>query len=226
MSETEDELNLYRIISFERLVDIFKKEELFFAHPSSWEDPYETRLIHKKSNLFFAQCWCKYGVSDAMWRIYSPDKLSVRIRTTREKLATQLNDAKVWLDFDYLIEDVKYPFKVDLEKESQEILAKLNRKFNSKVAASCLFLKRRAFKHEAEVRAIIYDKSSKKLADNKAGFLVPVDPNRLITSILFDPRSPDAYVNAFRHYLKDEIGFSGPVNKSTLYAGPEPLEVM
>ena len=33
-----------------------------------------------------------------------------------------------------------------------------------------------------------------------------------------DPRAPDEYVEAYRHYLKDRLNFPGNVEKSTLYA--------
>src|SRR5690606_26045303 len=39
---------LYRIMNFHHVVQLFERKELFFAHPSSWQDPYETRLIHRE----------------------------------------------------------------------------------------------------------------------------------------------------------------------------------
>ena len=81
---------LYRIIRFERFVPMLRDNEWHFAHPSVWEDPFEVRVTNALSNAVFAQCWCRDGVSDAMWRIYSPDRLSVRIRTTEQKLKLAL----------------------------------------------------------------------------------------------------------------------------------------
>lgn len=71
---------LYRIFKFEHLVDIFKKSELFFARPTTWDDPYERRIDHPAMNEVFAQCWCRRVVSDAMWRIYSQNTFGVRIK--------------------------------------------------------------------------------------------------------------------------------------------------
>ena len=42
-----------------------------------------------KENLY-GQCWTKTRESDAMWRIYSPNKNGVRIMTTPRKLLTAL----------------------------------------------------------------------------------------------------------------------------------------
>src|SRR5688572_1778461 len=81
---------LYRIMRFERVVQIFESRSIFFAHPSTWEDPYETQVKHPLANQVFGQCWCTRGVSDAMWRIYSPDRMGVRISTTTKKLRTLL----------------------------------------------------------------------------------------------------------------------------------------
>ena len=82
---------LYRIVRFDRLVQMFKTGAWHFAHPSAWEDPYEIRTTNAMSDRIFALCWCRDGVSDAMWRIYSPDRLGVRIRTRMDRLQTSLS---------------------------------------------------------------------------------------------------------------------------------------
>lgn len=40
---------------------------------------------------FYGQCWTLKSTSDAMWRIYSPKKDAVRVRTTIRKLAESLS---------------------------------------------------------------------------------------------------------------------------------------
>lgn len=73
---------LYRIMDFHRIVQIFERRELYFAHPSTWDDPYEKFIKHPQSHALFAQCWTRASSSDAMWRIYSPNGLGVRISTS------------------------------------------------------------------------------------------------------------------------------------------------
>src|ERR1700730_8691021 len=81
---------LYRIIPFTYAVEMFERRELSMACPSSWEDPYEALSEFSDPLAFFAQCWCKDSVSDAMWRIYSPDRQSVRIKVSRLNLNMQV----------------------------------------------------------------------------------------------------------------------------------------
>jgi hypothetical protein len=38
--------SLYRILSFDRGVQIFERGEIHFAHPLTWADPYEVKLRH------------------------------------------------------------------------------------------------------------------------------------------------------------------------------------
>ena len=121
----ELESSLYRILSFDRLVEIFQNRELFLSHPSNWEDPYETVLDHKHSSSFFAQCWCKHGVSDAMWRIYSPNQLAVRIRTTKERLEQELNAAAMKHSLRFIVKDVEYLPQMKLKMALQEAAEQL-----------------------------------------------------------------------------------------------------
>jgi len=66
---------LYHILPFHRLVEVFETRQLYFSSPTTWDDPYEETVAGNLVNWVSAQCWCKLGVSDAMWRIYSPDRL-------------------------------------------------------------------------------------------------------------------------------------------------------
>jgi hypothetical protein len=217
--------SLYRILGFDRLVQLFQSKQLYFSHPSTWEDPCEKLLEHRLSPNIFAQCWCKSGVSDAMWRIYSPNQLGVRIRTTRHKLRDQLNAASTNNEIRFRIQSVKYKPESVLNYEIEAIADELANSFRLSQAFDSLFMKRRAFKHEAEVRVAIYKKAADS-ADTPLGVGVTIEPFDLIESILIDPRAPNEYVMAYKHFLKEKIGFTGRVGQSALYAGREPLEVL
>ncbi|WP_324781036.1 DUF2971 domain-containing protein [Thiobacillus sedimenti] len=212
--------SLYRILGFDRLVDLFESKQLYFSHPSAWEDPCEKLLEHRLSPNIFAQCWCKSGVSDAMWRIYSPNQLGVRIRTNKQKLREQLKASGM----DFRLKDVKYKRESELNYEIEAIADELAQSFRLSVAFDSLFMKRLAFKHESEVRVAIY-KQGADTNETSLGIRVPIDPFVLIESVLIDPRAPDPYVRAYKHFLKEQLGFPGRVAQSALYAGREPLEV-
>ena len=72
----------------------------------------------------FAQCWGKKSMSDAMWRIYSPDHLGVRIKTTRAKLELVLkNFVKKNEGFKLRLKDVTYEKTPAVRKKTSEIVA-------------------------------------------------------------------------------------------------------
>lgn len=208
--------NLYRIIGFERAVQLLKSGELYFAHPSTWEDPYDRGIQHKKSPEIFAQCWCRKSVSDAMWRIYSPNNLGVRISTTLNRLKAELNASGLH----YKIMNIKYKTMQDLRESLVQLEQKRKEKPSFSTTVAPLFIKRIAFDHERETRAVIY-KPNDLSGNEQKGISIKVDPNSLIRNIWIDPRAPKEYVEAYTHYLKKELKFQGVVKQSSLYAARE-----
>jgi hypothetical protein len=215
---------LYRILNFHHVVQIFERGELHFAHPSSWADPYETRLVHQDSHKIFAQCWCSKGVSDAMWRIYSPNQLGIRISTSTRKLRQALEKEVARQGMMLRIGDVNYmsPFKFD--EKAKEIHSELAASFDLRKATDLLFVKREAFNHESEYRAIILaPNADRELVEQ--GLKIKVDPRKLIDNILIDPRAPDELSNALVFYFKEKIEFTKRVERSVLYKSPTPLVI-
>lgn len=209
---------LYHILPFHRLVEVFETENLYFSSPRAWEDPYETRVGGDQVNSVFAQCWCKLGVSDAMWRIYSPDRLSVRIKTTSDMLTEHVRGGLSNRGERYRVRrrSVDYFLTSDLKRAITEAQAQASG-VGRKLAP--LFIKRRAFKHESEYRTVVYDRNAD---ESSKGLFVPVKPHKLILSVLVDPRAPDAIVEVFKFFLKEKVKFKGRVAKSTLYERVEP----
>lgn len=217
--------NLYRIVKFHHAVDILNGT-LHFSHPSKWDDPYETRVKHSREYMMFAQCWGKKSMSDAMWRIYSPDHLGVRIKTTREKLDGVLKTfVKKNKGFKRRLKDVTYEKTPAVRKKTGEIVAALNEGWNSSLAADLLFHKREAFSHEEEVRALIFCPTISEMQKN-LGLKVDVDGQNFIESIYLDPRAPRPLVEALTNYLKGNLKFSGPVKISELYTNPDKFIVV
>lgn len=167
----------------------------------------------------FAQCWCMNGVSDAMWRIYSPNNLSVRIRTTRTKLRKAM-DGVGKLGYKRRIKNVEYVSTINLTERARNIAQSLKLKFNPSEAADLLFLKRNAFQHEDEVRALIYCENAPRDALLR-GQSLKIDGHELVESILLDPRVPKHFAAAMKAYLQGAVGFKGIVQKSALYGEPE-----
>ncbi|WPH22339.1 DUF2971 domain-containing protein [Variovorax paradoxus] len=218
--ETSTKENLYRILPFDRAVEILKGS-LYFSHPSTWDDPFETIVDHDKAHAMFAQCWCMNGVSDAMWRIYSPTTLGVRIRTTRKKLDAAMKSG-LKPGYKKRIRKVEYETTAAVKTRAEQIAKELNLAFDPKKAADLFYMKRSAFEHEQEVRALLYCEDAP--ADQpKKGWAIQVNGHELVESIVLDPRVPDHFSAAMRMYLKSKIGFKGPVQKSVLYTKPTVL---
>ncbi|GFM57332.1 hypothetical protein PSCICF_35100 [Pseudomonas cichorii] len=211
---------LYRIVRFDHAVQVLKGA-LYFSHPSQWEDPYETRVKHNYDHAIFAQCWTTASMSDAMWRIYSPNFLGVRLRTKAGKLAQAMQAyAQSNKGFQIRLEKVNYLRQADYKKEASQIEALMgDNDFRSPaLGADLLCIKRSAFEHENEVRAILFDSNAEREEGSVLkSVVVDFSGIDLIDSILFDPRAPDELCHAMRHYLKDVLGFSGDVRKSKLY---------
>ncbi len=217
--ETSSKENLYRILPFDRAVEILQGS-LYFSHPSTWDDPFETIVDHDEAHAMFAQCWCMNGVSDAMWRIYSPNNLSVRIRTTRTKLNAAMSAAGQ--RFKKRIDQVRYQPSTAVKDRATEIAEELKKKFDPKKAAELFYLKRSAFRHEKEVRALLYHMDAPK--NQVKGWPLRVDGHALVESILLDPRVPDHFGEAMKLYLKRTIKFKGTVGKSVLYTKPAVID--
>jgi hypothetical protein len=217
--------HLYRITSFDRAVEIIQQKKLYFAHPSSWEDPYESVLRHERSAAIFAQCWCRKSLSDAMWRIYSPNGLGVRIGTTRQRLQEALTEAKSRQpDLRFKIKNVEYLYQEELDFKLDDVRKSLLDNYTFSNAIEPLLLKRKAFDHERETRAVLYNQEYIDKPGTK-GISIQIEPFEFVTSIWVDPRAPTPFVEAYRHYLKNVLGFPGTVKKSTLYAIPNQLSV-
>lgn len=214
---------LYRIMKFDHAVAALKGK-LYFSHPSRWDDPYETHIKHSYDHAVFAQCWSTASRSDAMWRIYSPDYLSVRLRTTEQKLTDAMRvHALRSVGLQRRLKDVSYLKPASYKKEISNIEAIMaDVDFaNPGLAADLLCIKRLAFKHEQEVRAIFYNRMAMREEHSReTGIDVFVDGFELIESVMFDPRVPEEICKAMKHYIKDVLKFPGAVGKSQLYTVP------
>lgn len=156
---------IYRILSVHRLIEMFNSERLTLISPRVWEDPRENFILNatfrsggkavdfRAPKSLFAQCWMTTAVSDAMWRIYSPDNQGVRIRTTIRKLIKSLSGSVQHPENRAFIGKVKYFPESRLPKEAEKIIPSLN-DTNGKGLAKSLLVKRSSFRHENEVRLI------------------------------------------------------------------------
>lgn len=224
MSDAGVQKTLYRILDFTRVVQIFETGQLYFTNPRVWDDPYEERIKHSRNSAIFAQCWSQDPSSDAMWRIYSQNGMGVRISTTEIKLKEALKAEAKKLNYQYRVKKVAYKSTSYINAEARKIADELTLSFDIRRAVDSLYMKRDAFRHEAEWRATIYSRAENG-TDKKNGFHVPIDPHIFINRILLDPRAPNELVDAFKFYFQTKLGFEKPVGRSALYRSPEQYTV-
>ncbi|MCH5542227.1 DUF2971 domain-containing protein [Pseudomonas syringae pv. syringae] len=208
-------------MDFTRVVQIFEKGELYFARPSTWDDPYEQRIKHAQDHAIFAQCWGRSPISDAMWRIYSQHGAGVRISTTLNKLTDVMKATCKERNYLRRIKQVEYFSQKEIDEITKKIAQDLRESFDIGRAVDVLYMKREAFSHEAEWRAMFFTKKESREKEEK-GISIKIDPHKFIDRILLDPRAPDELVRAFEFYFKEKLGFKGNVQRSSLYKIPEP----
>ena len=203
-TEKQKDEPIYRVISINRLFQLFETRHNVLVKPIKWEDPFEKFICESITNLkfedeknstvgfrddLFGQCWTRTRESDAMWRIYSPNKNGVRISTTPRKLLSSLfyNTGEDYRNISCYIGKVKY-FK------TSELITHINQNVDNWVyndvngggIANSLLFKRSAFKHENEVRLIYNSKFGRR--NNSEVHQYSIKPLELIKDIIFDPR--------------------------------------
>lgn len=94
--------NIYRIINFDRLIEILESKKNTLSRPENWDDPFEKLLsivsvdgdydmpVKNFGKYIYAQCWTFSEENDLLWRVYSPERDGVRIRSTPSRLLNSL----------------------------------------------------------------------------------------------------------------------------------------
>lgn len=234
LKSTDRDKSVYRILPFDRLIEIFETNKMTISSPSKWDDPFENILFNsvfrygsktiKMSlhNKCYAQSWCLNSQSDALWRIYSPNKSCVRIKSSIRKLISSLSSAVgQGHTKGVFIGKVAYYSPKQLIEQAKNLGANILDSNPSNLAKSLLF-KRRAFSHEKEIRLIFFDFGNKTENDF---YQYDVDPFHLIETVVIDPRASEGVVKIYKHYLKKEIRFKGTIMRSTLYDLPKQLTI-
>ena len=233
IAKSELDEHIYRIISLERLLELFVTKKNTLVKPKMWEDVFENFILKSRVKLLsgeiaeynyhdhmYGQCWTLHKASDAMWRIYSSAKKGLRIRTTIRKLANSLEIAHPSLpEFRCRIGKVKYLSEKKLMKVANSTFD------DSGIGVDELFrsllVKRRAFVHEREVRAL-YD----EFDDNSFSsdlYRYEIDPHDLIEQIMIDPRRTYEEFLGIKEIIQKATGFRGEIRRSPLYTLPKDI---
>lgn len=193
---------IHKYIPLRYLLVLLKENKLIFNKVTTWEDPYENFFIKERfvlegelegshyvsvENLaigLYGMSWTLQEETDSLWRIYSPDKLSIRISTTVETMVETVSSARN--NWDVWIDKVEYKGQEEIDKWLDDCKTVSTRgEFFDKMGES-FFIKRDAFVAEKEFRVIInyYDKSLPR----SSFVCFQIEHNRFISSFITDPR--------------------------------------
>lgn len=217
---------IYRIFSCRRFEQMMSTNELVLVNPEKWDDPFEN--FYLKVNAFmgeekvsleslrkgwFGQCWTLNEDTDAMWRIYSPEKDGVRLKTTTGKLFRAIIDQQgILADFGSFIGTVEYLSKEELQNYHKQTFSET---LTNGGLASMLLRKRTAFLHEAEVR-VLASLSSEYLFEYEDGlYQVKIDFEDIFDEICLDPRLEKESFEKLKSKLEEKTNI--PIIQSDLY---------
>lgn len=226
--------HIYRIVSIERLFELFENRQNVLVKPKKWQDPFENFILRAETRLqtgqlarfafhdqFYGQCWTLQSASDAMWRIYSPagDAVRVRstIRTVAESLSRELGD---YAQIRAFIGKVRYPPNKRLLEFASSWFPGTAR-LRARTSAETLLIKRPAFKHEREIRLLYFQHHAGDALNDL--YLYNVNPHEFIDQIMIDPRVPESEANVLKAKIRNRTGYRGRILRSLLYAPPPSL---
>jgi hypothetical protein len=223
---------IYRIFALERGLEAVIGKKLSLARPHRWDDPYENALYQRKvhttegdkvsidslRNCLYAQCWTEDGNSDALWRIYSPQKNGFRTTTTVEKLLKAISESNGIRKTDCSIGKVNYCHQEIVEELFSRIELSDFTDPTGLKPIKFLLIKRNAFQHEREVR-VAYNHPNSGVNPNGDFKSFDINPNTLFDRLLFDPRIDAAEFARLENQIR-QSGYNGEIGKSTLYGKP------
>lgn len=220
---------IYRIYTFERFKELVTTKTNGLVNPAKWDDPFENFFLKQNAitsdgelvslaplyDSWYGQCWTKHRDSDAMWRIYSPNKDGIRVATTIRKLFSSFYDVNdKFASLKFLIGTVEYVERSEIEKflEHTSFIDLAHGGQPHKLART-LCIKRPEFSHESEVRLLFCDNDNH--GKNKVA-IFPFNPDAILDEVAIDPRlRPDQFEK-----MKNEImslGCTIPIIQSDLY---------
>lgn len=236
---------IYQILPLKYAISILQNKKLRFGNIwDHWEDPYElfmykqnvyknglnlNGLLKRLGRFSFGQCWSINKDTDAMWRIYSPDKESVQIKTTFGKMMKVMNQIRgmtiiqnrhVLYTFIPYFGRVIYKSQSEIEQSIKEAFS-LNDFEYWGLCGDSLFVKRKEFEHENEVRFIItksdWNAGLEDIGEQEDSIFMDIEPSDFIEEIRIDPRANDVLYNQ----ITESINAVMPgllITKSQLYA--------
>jgi hypothetical protein len=218
---------IYRVFSKKWLVKLLESTRMGLMRPRRWEDPFENFLLRctakdaegeliglsEIEKDWFGQCWTLHEDSDAMWRIYSPDKDGIRVSTTIGRLFDAIYDTSdTYAQLNYFIGRVRYYPRIEIEEFlNNTTFSEFTFGGGTAQFAALLCVKRPEFEHESEIRILLRDQNES--SDIRE---IQFDPNAVFDELILDPRLDNFEYECAKTRLH-AAGWTKSVGQSQLY---------
>ncbi len=230
--------SLFRVYSStDWFIQAVREQAITLVKPERWDDPFENFILRSSAKmkngqtvhfseigkLLYGLCWTlNSDETDALWRIYSPNKVGVRVKVKADKLFSSfynLNDP--FATVSYFIGKVEYKTESELKTifEDPDNLNRFIFDSSTKGHIRTLLYKRTEFSHENEVR-LVYQADKERYHPANPLYVFGFNPNDLFEEVLFDPRMTDVEFRKYENELL-ELGFPNSIKKSKLYSLPK-----
>ena len=235
LGNIKTDTRIYRIFPQNRFFELFEEKKNALSRPEKWKDPFENVFLKSKVRLpngevglfnfhddVYGQCWTLERSSDAMWRIYSADQDAVRVRTTVGRLIDSLRAAQYnMVDASCFIGRVRYQ-KVSQLKDFGKNMFVWHR--GSEAIAQSLLVKRKAYRHENEVRLIYI--ALEQTRETDCIYKYDIDPLAVFDQAMVDGRVPKARFVALKEEIANRTGLAKKrIHRSVLYDPPNSFVV-
>jgi hypothetical protein len=164
---------IFRVFPKNWLIDALTKKKNALVKPELWDDPFENFIFKQTAETidgrtvlfetirenYYGQCWTlNEAETDALWRIYSPNKDGFRVKTTIRKIFDAFYDPmhdKAMISF--FIGRILYEDESEIKRNFEEpkFFTNLILDSSAKGQVETLLIKRNEFKHENELRLIL-----------------------------------------------------------------------
>ena len=222
---------IYRIFPRVRFFELFEQKRNALVQPRKWHDPFENillkspvRAINGETRSFgfhdavFGQCWTREKASDAMWQVYSKSGDGIRVRTTVGKLIDSLRAAHGDMaDVSCFVGLVRYESDRQLREIGRSMFVKNT---GAETIAKSLLVKRRAYRHENEVRLVYV--ASNETNEEDGVYNYGLDPLEVFDQVMVDGRVSWEEFIPLRDVIAKRTGLpKRRIIRSLLYTRPK-----
>lgn len=222
------DIPIYRVMSYQRLMDCISDNYIDFRNPRKWKDPCESLYLNAQFkmynedtdkydlatfsdnfNIYYGSCWSAGEESYEKWAIYSGKEQTLQINVNLSKLIDALKIPELYVG------RVGYLDYEALKKQLSNENPVKNIDCHNKDIIKLFFYKRKEYEFEKEIRIIVqeYNKKNKKSISKKIAW------KNIIDEVIISP-----YVKEDRYnQMKNELSKKGIVNckKSNLMEVPQ-----